>query len=174
MKVKTPEGALKTPAVIGLPKRDDDGESDATPKLENTEFECGLTDSSCGFGPISVLLKKLLPGRYHVYAHAKSSTVKEREIGWPDSTALLTFYGSSREQWWTENWSGETTFVCPRDGAGDWWDVCFLDVDDDGKIAVRPFNCYSVEEPGYRTIAFSALDVYGKRSEEHTSELQSP
>jgi hypothetical protein len=56
---------------------------------------------------------------------------------------------------------GGTSFVCPREGAGDWWDVCFLDVDDKGKVAVRTFNSYSVEEPGYRTICISTLDVNG-------------
>ena len=46
----------------------------------NIEFECGLTERTSGFGPISVLIKTLLPGRYHVYAHARSCTVDQKEV----------------------------------------------------------------------------------------------
>jgi hypothetical protein len=100
LKVKTPEGTLKTPLYRGgggggggrgggggggdMPKVDDEEEGDHDQGEENTlaniEFECGLTERTSGFGPISVLIKTLQPGRYHVYAHARSCTVDQQEV----------------------------------------------------------------------------------------------
>ncbi len=110
------------------------------PKLENTEIECQLADRSCGFGPISLLVSKLVPGRYHIYAHCNPTLVKQKNsrlgipasggsiggaaIGWGESGAMLQLVGAEQQ---CLAWSGDSSFICPKaDGVGEWWDVCFL------------------------------------------------
>lgn len=118
--------------------------------------------SVVGFGPISFSIDELLPGRYHVYAHSRPAVAKvgsmDQEIGWPDSMAVLKFCGSDRVQ----GWNGADYFVSPKEGAGEWWDVCFLDVDAHGNVNVRSFNTYCAEEPGYRSVTVTCLDVLGE------------
>ena len=155
--MKTPEGTLKTPSIYASLDTED-ARADLGLKLPNAEFECSLNDKEAGFGPISVLLTKLVPGRYHVYAHCKPKMVDHRDVGWPDSSAEVRFYGSEQE---ALAWSGSSAFRCPREGAGDWWDLCFLTVQDDGSVSVTEFNTYTSDEPGYRSITITTLDVAG-------------
>jgi hypothetical protein len=79
LKVKTPEGAIQTPGQRTPIRRHDAQdvvlsaeEADALQgreKLVNAEYE--VRPEEGGFGPISVLLRQLLPGRYHIYAKCK-------------------------------------------------------------------------------------------------------
>ncbi|EKX49032.1 hypothetical protein GUITHDRAFT_162222 [Guillardia theta CCMP2712] len=155
LKVKTPEGNIKSPSpgVEGLDIPKDILMGQQT--LENAKFEVAPTEG--GFGPISVLLSGLIPGRYHIYAHCEAYKVGGRDIGWSNSNAELRFYTPEDMAW-----EGARSFnCCGREEAGSWWDICFLEVSASGTIAVRSFNELKLEEPGYRDFLLRVVDLDG-------------
>jgi len=105
LKVKTPEGNIKSPSpgVEGLDIPKDILMGQQT--LENAKFEVAPTEG--GFGPISVLLSGLIPGRYHIYAHCEAYKVGGRDIGWSNSNAELRFYTPEDMAW-----EGARSFNC--------------------------------------------------------------
>ena len=172
LKVKTPEGTIQTPGQ----RQSSAEEADALQgreKLVNSEYE--IRPEEGGFGPISVLLRKLLPGRYHVYAKCKPYDLAGKKIGWPDSNAQIYLYGHEQE---ALNWKGSFEFKCKKDGdpeeqhGKNFWNVCFLDVNASGHVAVIDFAEYLSEEPGFRecTIICKDLQVLNHRQ----SDLRPP
>ena len=168
LKVKTPEGAIQTPdqtpeSAIQTPDQAPQKDQlQGVEKLPNAEFECRPGEG--GFGPISVLLRTLLPGRYHVYARCTAYDVAGKEIGWADSNAQVVMYGHEQE---SLEWSGDYSFKCKReedfDADKEFWNICFFDVNDNGHVTVsRVFNEFVAEEPGFRMSTIRCKDMLGR------------
>lgn len=159
LKVKTPEGAIQTPG-----QRTSAEEADALQgreKLVNAEYE--VRPEEGGFGPISVLLRQLLPGRYHIYAKCKSYDFAGKKIGWPDSNAQIYMYGHEQE---ALQWDGPFEYKCKKDvdpeeqDGKNFWNVCFFDVNANGHVTVTDqFNEYVAEEPGFRECTIICKDL---------------
>lgn len=147
--IKTPSGQIRSLAKDG----DEGGGSVQVP---NAVVECVQQEG--GYGPISVLLEQLDPGRYHIFASCEPYNAAGREVGWPESNAQLTLYGTD-----VITWSGSTYFTVKKDaGVGTWWDVCFLQVGEDQSVVVREFNELVPEEPGNRSVRVTARDMEGR------------
>mmetsp|Transcript_42657 Transcript_42657/g.106755 ORF Transcript_42657/g.106755 Transcript_42657/m.106755 type:complete len:969 (+) Transcript_42657:207-3113(+) len=149
--VKTPEGK------IWKPPHDDATDDLGCTQLPNAELECVHAEG--GYGPISVLLKKMLPGRYHVFAKCNPYKMAKGDVGWAQSNAQLTFFGGEQE---SLGWSGPTHFTHPKEGEAPWWDICFLDVDARGCVKVRSFNELKADEPGNRLATIVCKDINGR------------
>jgi hypothetical protein len=172
--VKTPEGTIQTPGqkketqATGtqqeqVPSTQQEQVPDTLQgkkELPNAEYECSPAEG--GFGPISVLLRALKPGRYHVYAKCTPYDYAGKRLGWADSNAQIVMYGHEQEQL---NWKGDYSFVCKKEGDASniFWDVCFFDVSVEGHVTVsRVFNDYVDREPGFRDFIITCKDMQGK------------
>ena len=159
MQVKTPEGAIQTPDQ-GLLQSEEKDSLVGKEKLPNASFE--FRPSEGGFGPISVLLRTLLPGRYHIYARCKPYPFAGRRLGWPDSNAQIHIYGHEQE---SLQWKGAHRFKCKKIAGdqGKFWNVCFFEVSKTGAVTVSTeFNSYVEEEPGFRECVIICKDLQGK------------
>ena len=144
--VKTPEGAIQSPAQKPL-DHGAGGDTDQKDKLEgkvmlpNAEFE--FRPEEGGFGPISILLRTLLPGRYHVYAKCEPYEFAGKHFGWSDSNAQIYMYGHDQDDGFV--WEGNHSFKCKKDVNEDaagkrFWDVCFFEVAQNGQVIVDIFS----------------------------------
>uniref|UniRef100_A0A7S0HHR1 Uncharacterized protein n=1 Tax=Hanusia phi TaxID=3032 RepID=A0A7S0HHR1_9CRYP len=155
LKVKTPEGNIKSPSSgvgdLDIPREILLGQQEH----DHSKFEVGPSEG--GFGPISVLLTGLVPGRYHIYAHCEAYKIGGRDISWSSSNAELRFYTAE-----DVTWDGSRSFnCCGREEAGSWWDICFLEVSASGSVSVRSFNELKLEEPGFRDFLLKVVDLDG-------------
>ena len=158
--MKTPQGAIQTPAQRLA--ADPDDQLTGKEKLPNAEFE--FRPEEGGYGPISVLLRTLLPGRYHVYAKCSPYKLADKLIGWSDSNAQIYMYGVEQEQLACTH-SGR--FKCKKEGEEaenkKFWNVCFFEVSESGQLTItEEFNEYLDIEPGFRQFNITCKDMQGK------------
>ena len=131
-------------------------------KLPHAEFEYRPDEG--GYGPISVLLRTLLPGRYHVYAKCSPYKLADKQIGWSDSNAQICMYGIEQEQFACSHIG---RFKCKKEGEEDgnkkFWNVCFFEVSESGELSItEEFNEYVDIEPGFRQCKITCRDMQGQ------------
>ena len=138
--VKTPLGVLST---------DESGDGAAVP---HARVECSPREG--GFGPISLLVEKLVEGRYHVFCSCVPYTVGDTSYGWQEANAQVTLFGVGEAE-------QPVTFSRMQGETGGFWDVCFLEVAPGGAVSVREFNALAEEMPGNCLVAVAVRDMAG-------------
>ena len=160
--MKTPEGAIQTPAQRLAAEPEEGDQLMGKEKLPHAEFEYRPDEG--GYGPISVLLRTLLPGRYHVYAKCSPYKHADKLIGWSDSNAQIYMYGIEQERF---ECSHSGRFKCKKEGEEEgskkFWNVCFFEVSEAGRVSItEEFNEYVDIEPGFRLCTITCRDMQGK------------